>query len=352
MVKARVTLADVARTAGVSSTAASLVLSGRGQEMRISREVQERVLQAAGDLDYRRNIVSVGLRTGRTGTLGFVSDTVATSQLAGNMIKGALDRARELDLMLLIGESGGDPGVERRLLDSMGDRQVDGLVVASMYTRERPDPTASLHVPAVLLNAVIRGGTAVPTVLPDEVRAGYDAARLLLDAGHRDGIWLVGIGTTPGEVHPDAVAGAQRLQGITRALGEVGAVLAGGAYFGDPWTPPHARDAVAALLGSARPTALICFNDHLAMGAYQALADAGLRIPQDVSVIGFDDVPLASWLRPELTTIALPHHELGARAVELLVDVVEGRRPPQGDPPVLRLPMPVVRRGSVGPPPR
>ncbi|WP_336921057.1 LacI family DNA-binding transcriptional regulator [Aquipuribacter sp. SD81] len=356
MPRTRATLADVARAAGVSSTAASLVLSGRAREMRISRDVEERVVRAAGELSYRRNFVSVGLRTGRTGTLGFVSDTVATSQLAGNMIKGALERARERDLMLLIAESGGDPDDERRLLAAMGDRQVDGLVLASMYTRERDDPTPGVHVPVVLLNAAAPAGSGVPTVVPDELGAGRAAARTLLAAGHRDGIHLVGVGVTAEEVPPGTVAGLERLRGITEALAEVGERPAGGMLC-TAWQPPDGYEATRALLAHDRPTALLCFNDHLALGAYQALAEAGLRVPDDVSVVAFDDVPLAGWLRPALTTVALPHHALGRAAIDVLVDLVGGgsgdggAHDGHGDGPAhVRLPMPLRVRESVAPP--
>lgn len=131
----RVTLADVAKIAGVSPTTASLALSGRGRELRISQDVEQRVLKAAAELQYRPNIVSVGLRTGTTRTIGFVSDTVATSRLAGDMIKGALEAARERGFMLFIGETEGDAELERLLLQAMHDRQVDGIILAAMYTR-------------------------------------------------------------------------------------------------------------------------------------------------------------------------------------------------------------------------
>ena len=320
---ARATLADVARAAGVSSTAASLVLSGRARELRISRDVEQRVLLAAGEIGYRRNAVSVGLRTGRTGTLGFVSDTVATSQLAGNMIKGALERARERDHMLLIGESGGDADDERRLLGSMGDRQVDGLVIASMSTRERDDPTGDLHVPAVLLNAVTPGGRAWPSVLPDEVGAGRAAAQLLLDAGHRDGVCLVGVGTTEAEVAPGALAGVERLRGITETLAAAGQRLRAGSA----WTsgsPPTASPRPAGCCRSPPPPRWSASTTTWPWAPTRRWPRPACGCPRTSRWSGFDDVPLAGWLRPGLTTVALPHHALGRAAVDLLCDLVEG----------------------------
>src|SRR5436190_1272503 len=150
----RVTLADVARIAGVSQTAASFVLSGRREEMRISADVEERVIRAAQEAGYRPNIASRSLRTGTSQTIGFVSDTVATTPFAGHVIWGALDAARDHDHLLFIGETEGDPELERQLVEAMHDRGVDGIVLASMYTRKVAVPKALLDGRAVLLNAL------------------------------------------------------------------------------------------------------------------------------------------------------------------------------------------------------
>lgn len=110
--------------------------------------------------------------------------------------------------------------------------------------------------------------------------------------------------------------------------------------------PDHGFDATSQLLRrNPRPSALICFNDRLALGAYQALADAGLEVPADVSVISFDDDVFASWIRPQLTTVALPHYELGRAAVELLLDRVSGSARKQQR--IHRVPMPLRERSSV-----
>lgn len=346
MAHRRVTLADVARRAGVSSPTASLVLSGRGVELRISESVRQRVQEVASELGYRPNIVSRGLRRGSTQTLGFVSDTVATSQLAGDLIKGALEAAHDRGFMLFIGETEGDPELERGLLDAMHDRQVDGIVLASMSTGSRAIPAGLDAVPAVLLNAFGDDDRSLPTVVPDEISAGRSAAQLLLDAGHRR-IHLVGAGPTPDQVFPGTVAGRERLAGILEALSAAGVAVAGGHLFED-WLPEHGYDATRQILAAGGCDAIITFNDRLAFGAYQALQEAGLRVPDDVSIVSFDDHPLADWLRPGLTTFAIPHYDLGRRAVERLLEVVAARsgagEPPHG---VERLPMPLRRRGSV-----
>lgn len=358
MSRRRVTLADVALAAGVSSTTASLVLSGRGDELRISDAVQQRVREVSTSLGYRPNILSVGLRRGSSLALGFVSDTVATSQLAGDLIKGALEAAHERGLMLFIAESEGDPKVERRLLNALLDRQVDGVILASMFTQTRRLPSGLDQSPAVLLNALASGPhPAIPAVVPDELEAGRAAARLLLDAGHRS-IHLVGAGPGPGDTPPGTVAGQERLQGILEVLDDAGVAPASG-FLVDDWLPEHGWEAMRRILGRAgngagdgAGSAIITFNDRLAFGAYQALHEAGLEVPRDMSIVSFDDAPIAEWLRPGLTTFAIPHYELGRRAVDLLLETISGRSTDGVTPlpAVHRLPMPLRTRDSVAPP--
>jgi LacI family transcriptional regulator len=347
----RVTLADVASSAGVSPSTASLVLSGRARELRISREVEERVLAAAGDLQYRPNIVSAALRTGTTQTIGLISDSVATSLLAGDMIKGALEAARKRGVMLFFGETEGDATVERGLLQAMHDRQVDGIILASMFTRTLKVPKGLGSGPAVLLNALAKPAAPLPAVIPDEVEAGRTAARVLLEAGHRHDIHLIGAGPSMRDVPPWSVAAAERLAGIYEVFRAAGVAVSGGHQCHE-WLPDDGFAATRAVLATTRPRALICFNDRLAMGVYQALDDAGLAVPVDVSVVSFDDHPIASWIRPKLTTVALPHYQLGYTAVDVLFDSIGRHRrgEPAGRDVVHRVPMPLRSRESVMPP--
>lgn len=338
----RITLADVAHAAGVSRATASLVLSGRGDELRISETSQERVRRVATELGYRPNMVSTSLRKGTSGTLGFISDTVATSQLAGDMIKGALEGARQNGYMLFIGESEGNERQQDRLIEAMLDRQVDGLIVASMFTRERMPSRAAIGRNVVLLNTVpAKEQSPTSAVIPDEYAAGREAARLLLDAGHRD-IHLIGGGPGRSDVSQDSIAGKERLAGILDELGDVNLSPASG-HECSIWLPTDGWKATSKLIASGvRSGALITFNDRLAFGAYQAINEAGASIPDDFSVVSFDDHQLATWLHPNLTTFALPHHDLGRRAVETLLSPERLAATS-----VERIPMPLRRRGSV-----
>ena len=340
----RVTLADVARIAGVSQTTASFVLSGRRAEMRISEEVGTRVLQAVEATGYRPNIVSRSLRTGTTNTIGFVSDTVGTTPFAGHLIWGALDAAREREHLLIIAETEGDEELEREAIAMMHDRRVDGIVFASMFTRKLRVPSSLLDGPSVLLNAVPSKPMPVTSVIPDEAEAGRTAARALLEAGHRKGVYVVGAGTKPAQAPKGVFAATQRLIGINQVFAKAGTRLSGGVVLKD-WQPREGYDATCELLAcKPQPRALICLNDRLAVGAYQALEDAGLKVGEDTSVISFDDDAVATWLRPQLTSIGLPHYELGRRAVEILLSDRTGAR---GDGRIELLPMPLRQRGSI-----
>ena len=333
----RPTLRDVAGRARVSPTTASFVLTGR-EDMRISADARDRVLAAAAELGYKPNLTARSLRTKVTRTIALVSDTIATEQYAGGLIDGSLAAALAHEHLLFVSESEGDPDVEARLVEDLLGRQVDGFVYAAMYTRQVRVPRALTDHPLVLLNCTSRDA-GVPAVLPDEVGAGRTAARALLELGHTDGIHVVG------ELDLDLFAARERMAGIVAALTAAGARLAGVLDCG--WHPTPAYEAVSALLRRGpRPTALICLNDRVAFGAYQALQEAGVVIPDEVSVVSFDDSELAGWLRPQLTSVALPHRELGRRAVELLL----ARDPAAAADRIERVPMPLAERGSVGPP--
>jgi LacI family transcriptional regulator len=330
----RATLLQVAQRAGVSRSTASFVLAGRHLDMRISEDARQRVLRAAQELDYRPNLMARSLRTKVTRTIALVSDTIASDPYAGRAIHGSLAAAVAHGHLLFIGETEGDPVIEEKLISDFLDRQVDAFLYASMFTRYVRLPKLLKGRRVVLLNCLTRGARpAHHAVVPDELAAGWSAARAVTEAGHRDGVYLVG---NPAE---RVFAARERLAGIREGLAAAQTKLAGSIEC--DWWPEPAYDAVRqALAGGLRPKVLICLNDRIALGAYQAVRETGRTIPDDVSVLSFDDSDLAAWLRPQLTSISLPHYQLGWRSVELLLGQ-------QTEPSVVRVPMPVRLRASV-----
>ena len=330
----RITLREVAERAGVSRTTASFVLSGR-RDMRISADAEGRVRQAARELNYRPSLLARSLRTNSSQTIGLLSDQIASEMFAGEAVRGALTCALQHEHLLFVGETGGDPEVERSLIQGMLDRGVGGFVHASMYTQVVRIPSTLRRHPVVLMNCYTRG-KRLPAVIPDETEGGRSVARELMEHGHHDGIVLVGEHTA------QAVAGEERLAGIREVLTANGTDLA--AIVDCLWWPDPAYRAVSEFLAAGRrPSAFICLNDRIAFGVYQAVQELGWRVPHDVSVISFDDSDLAGWLRPALTSVAIPYFEMGRLSIELLLK-------PDTPATVQLVPMPVRRRDSVGSP--
>jgi LacI family transcriptional regulator len=234
------------------------------------------------------------------------------------MIRGALDEAYEHSYGLLIVETDEDTAIGRAMIEGMLDRGVDGVIYAAVSTQPVALPRALRAWPVVLLNCLAED-PCPPMVVPDEFNAGRDAVRLLIEAGHDDGIYVVGGCHRTGRIPEGVYAGWERMRGIQRMMREAGLRLAGVCECA--WhSPRHGYRTVRALLAAGhRPRALICCNDRLAMGAYQALGEAGQTVGEDVSVVSFDNSGLAGWLLPRLTSIALPHYELGRSAVRALL---------------------------------
>jgi LacI family transcriptional regulator len=319
----RATLADVARLAGVSGTTVSYILNGRAEEMRISERTTRRVLDAVAELGYRPNRSARSLRTRTTKTIGVLSDFVASGMFASRMLAGANAAARALDHVLVIGETEGDPAVEAVLLDEMAERQVDGLLYITRTTVET-------SAPAFPGNRVVMLNCTDPTrdqpcVLPDEEAGGRTAADTFLDAGIAEGIHIVGEDPTP-----HAIAGPLRLAGVRERLTAAGHDVE--SVIRCDWAVETAYEALHDFLRAGhRPRGLVCLNDRIAMGVYQALAEVRLRVPDDVAVVSFDGSELAGWLRPKVTSVALPFEEMGDLAVRLLLDpATHAAAPPRG----------------------
>lgn len=306
------TLRDVAHRAGVSRTTASYILNGRADEMRIAPATVDKVRAVVADLGYRPNRSARSLRTSRTATVGLISDQIAGEQYGSSMLTGASLAARELDHLVVMGESGGDAELERLLIDEMLEREVDGVVYATRTARTIQLPEGLRGVRSVLLNCEAPE-ERYASVLPDDQGGGRSAAAVLVASGASE-VWVVGEDPTP-----EATAGPRRMAGIRAELAEHGLDVAG--VVACDWSVTEGFEAATSWLArGGRAQGLVCMNDRVAMGVYQALAEAGLRAPDDVSVVSFDGSALAGWLRPVLTSVELPFTELGALAVRRLLD--------------------------------
>ena len=339
MTRPKVKIRTVAEAAGVSATTVSLVLN-EVAGVRVSAETRQRIRDAADRLGYVPNEVARQLRSQRTQTLGVIGDEVATTPFAGRMVLGAQEAASQQGWLLMLLDTGLDPELERREIRALLQGRVDGVLYATMYHRLVRLPDQLRTVPAVLLDAE-DDSADVPSVVPDEEDGAYRATKELLENGHR----RIGFITNS----DDIPATAGRLVGHQRALREAGVAFDPAFVVSVRAVSREGYAAATHLLSlPTRPTGLFCFNDRLAMGAYQAASAHGLRIPRDLSIVGFDDQrEISEGLLPGLTTVALPHYAMGAWAVRALIARILD---PQAPIERITLPCPLIRRESVGPP--
>lgn len=334
---------DVAELAGVSVTTVSHVLNDK-PHTRVAEETRARVRRAAKSLGYGPNRAAQALRTNRTGLIGLLSEEIATTPHAGRIILGAQNAARNHDLTLVIINSERETDAHSHAADiqALIDRQVDAMLYATMFHRSVTLPKSLRALPTVLIDSTDpTGGT--PSVVPDEVGGAVAAVEHLVEYGHTR------IGFLNNDDDVPATHG--RLAGYRHVLEQHDLPFAPDLVLSAPSeTLPGYRMALGMLDRPDRPTALFCYNDRIAMGAYRAAAELGLTIPDDLSIVGFDNQELiAENLFPGLTTVALPHYEMGAWATETLVRMLNDDSWAGADEPTL-LRCPLVVRASVATP--
>jgi LacI family transcriptional regulator len=311
-----VTIRDVARLAKVHPGTVSRALNDETRGL-VNPETAERVMRAAEQLGYRPNRIARGLKTSRSHTIGVLIPDI-TNPLFPPILRGIEDRLDDAGYTALIVNTDNDPERERSQLDAMHARQVDGFISATArLDRELLADLAGRRTPLVLVNRSFEDGR-VPTVAAD------DRQGVRLAVGH-----VIALGHT----RIGHVAGPQNVStGRRRHLGFLEAMRAGGlevpdehVRFGASFTEEEGARACTELLDTAPDlTAIVAANDLLAIGCYDALETRGLRCPDDVSIVGFNDMPFIDRLRPALTSVRVPQREIGKVAADLLLERLSG----------------------------
>jgi len=304
------TIADVARYAGVSVATVSHVMN---RTRHVEPETAERVRAAIAALRYSPNSLARSLRRGETKTIGLLLPDNSNPFFA-SVARQIEDAGFVAGYTVILCNSDGSAEKEERYLSVLMAKQIDGLIFAGSSDHARVFSQLSAAVPAVLLDREIHS-VNVDTVLVDHDHGGYLAGRHLVGLGHKR------IGVIGGP--RDSSSSPARLRGFVRALGEAGVELPADAVVDSDYHFSGGRLAMERLLTQAPDiTAVFACNDLMAMGAITALRSRGLRVPDDISMIGFDDIPYAVTTWPPLTTIAQPVEKIGTRAVSLLLERV------------------------------
>ncbi len=333
------TLRDVAEAAGVHAATASRALNPSTRGL-VNADTARRVIRVAEQLGYRPNPIARGLKTSKSGTVGIVLPDL-TNPLFPPIVRGIEEVLEPAGYSGLIVNTDNDPGREQTLIEHLRSRQVEGLIVAT--ARVEHPLMQQLHRDGVVMVMVNRRpeGVDVPSITPDDA-AGVDlAVRHLAGLGHTRIAHVAGPQSTS-----TGASRARAFRGTVRDLGldDDPALVT----MAEAWSEDAGADGLRRLLDSGPEfTAIVAGNDLIALGCYDVFFERGIECPAEMSVVGFNDMPFLDKLRPPLTTIAIPHQQIGAEAARLLLDALgDPTRPSRS----VLLPLSLVVRGSTAPP--
>ncbi|WP_162877885.1 LacI family DNA-binding transcriptional regulator [Trinickia diaoshuihuensis] len=337
-------MTDIAKATGVSQSTVSLILNG-AVGAKFSEGTRKNVLKAAQALGYQLPTrTTAPVAPGERNLIVYVADEISTSPHPVVNVDGARDAAWNNGCLLAVYSTHGNADIEQRVLhDALANPNVLGVIYATVYTRKVAVPAPLLKVPTVLLNCYSTEAV-LSSVVPAEVTGGYTATECLIAAGHRR------IGFINGETWQDAAK--DRLKGYRQALATADLPFDESLVRDGDWSSGKGYELTLSLMREPNPpTAIFCGNDLTAIGAIEAIKQLGLRVPEDVSVMGYDDQEIARHTHPPLTTVVLPNYELGRWAVETLLQEEENRS--AGAPfkrRTIKLDGPLIERGSVAAP--
>lgn len=335
----RVTLKEVAQLAGTSTSTVSLVINGKLSD-RISPQTKAKVRAAVQELGYRPNVMARTLSTGASRMIGLVTDAIATTPFAGQIIQGAQDEAWKHGYVLMVANTDGNEQLEQQAIQQFMEYKVSGILYSSWYHHGITPPSQLTKTNAVLVNCFSELDDGPTAVVPDEFGGGYAATRMLIDRGHRRVAFVNTNAASP--------ARTGRFAGYLKALEENRIVFDNDLIFEvDPVQEGGAGVAQAVLASGA--TGVCCHNDRVAMGLIDVLKERGHKVPDELSVVGFDDQQvIAAHTRPPLSTVALPHYALGAVGMRVLLSACgQCDDAPQVDRGRVLVPCPPVPRESI-----
>jgi LacI family transcriptional regulator len=337
--KAPSTLVDVARSAGVHPSTASRALNIRTRS-KVSPATVALVLHAARRLGYQPNSLARGLKMSRTFTIGMLVPDL-TNPLFPPIVRGIEDRLRDSGLTLVLANTDNDDDTERSLLKAMTARRVDGLILATAR-REYPllQEITAAGLPTVLVNRTT-DETLVPAVLSDDHSGIGQAVRHLVKLGHTKIAHVGGTQTvSTGVVRYHSFVSWMRNEGLEPDPSRI--------VFAEWFREERGAEAFRELFGrDTEFSAVVCGNDLIALGGYDVLRERGLRCPDDLSIVGYNDTPFNDKFSPPLTSVRIPQYHIGYRAANLLLEVIEEAESPPAD---VRLKPQLMIRGSTAPP--
>jgi LacI family transcriptional regulator len=304
-----VSIKDVARAAGVSNKTVSRVVN---REKYVRPDVRQRVEEAIVSLGYVPNMAARSVRTNRSGVIGVMTDVVSTTPYSVDIVRGIQDAADRTGRKVLIGNTAADPDREADCWKTFREHRIDGVLYVTMFHREVELPQ-KLPLPTLLVNCFSTKNSDVPFIVPDDYGGGFSAAEYAVTKRH-DTIAYI---TLNPRIHAATLRGRAFRDALRKHGHEPREDLIVPGIVGIPYKESVVAylEARRILASPDRPTAIVCGNDEIALQVYCAVFAEGLRIPNDVAVIGYDDFRVISeFVEPKLTTVALPYYEMGYKA--------------------------------------
>jgi LacI family transcriptional regulator len=311
------TIKDIAKVAGVSHTTVYRALNDKP---RISQSTKERIISIAEEFNYQPNVLAQSLVSGRTKTLGLVITTIV-NPFYPELARGIEDTARSLGYNIILCSTNFDISLEKLYIDMLRSRGVDGIIFTSAHIHD-PNITRLVrdHFPLILVNRRVYGDPMmdyIDYVVLENARGGFLAVEHLIKMGHKR------IGVISGS--RGSSAAVERLEGARKAFAEYGLNPAELLVVEGDFLKPSGYEAAKRFLAMGDPpSAIFGVNDYMAMGALEAILDSGLKVPEDIALMGFNDIEITSLRAIELTTIGQKKYEMGSIAVHTLIERIEG----------------------------
>ena len=331
-----VTIKDIARKVGVSIATVSMVINNK--DSRISDRTKRKINDAVKELNYHPNLAARSLMTSETKTVGLIIPDVSNPFFA-DYSKNLDSRLSQQQYSLFLCNSNNNMEKEENYLSELINRNVDALVISSVNIEELSGTELfrEVKIPILLFDRKLNSSN-INTISIDNFHGGYLAARELVQNHHTD------ICCISGSFRLDNIRA--RFEGFRQYLAESGLSFDGESLFEGELTLEHGYRSAKEIVrrkNEKNYTAIFCTNDLIALGVYKAFREEGVRIPEDVSIVGFDNVEFTDYLSPPLTTVAQPVRELGEKSADIVVSLLSGNR--VNEP--LCLPVALVRRASV-----
>ncbi|MBN1311482.1 MAG: LacI family DNA-binding transcriptional regulator [Anaerolineae bacterium] len=309
-----VTLAEIAQVAGVSVATVSRVLSNADYPLK--EETRQRILKLAEEMGYKPNLIARSLQSNRSHLVGVIVDRMQ-SPFSAATVEGIQDGLRNAGYSISIAYSNRDRDLAIEAIDSFYSRQVDGIIILNSWLHTYNDPILALQDrPFVFVNRLF-SNCIQNCVGPGDHYGAQLATQHLVDLGHQRIGYINGM--------QDWIEAQNRLSGYRDVLAKHALPVDGNLIRQGDWSVNSGHQAAQELLAlEERPTAIFAANDIMALGAIYAVQEAGLEIPADIAIVGYDDRDFAAWIRPALTTIRMPSYEMGQAAARLLLKQLAG----------------------------